>query len=196
MPTLKEAGGQPESFHKDALDAFTQGSVNRTLRSTTWFTPSYIDMIHQTHPQPSRKPGFGSFENPVLRDLFIVDSEMNGQFQNETKYDHYRKIVAYLQERMIGSLGHLFTLKGIPFLDDEIRALCEELHLDENFVLQREMVGQVRGQVISLIAPAQVRDDVVKIACSWGEGYEEKRKNLLILSQLVRKGTQAFFRGK
>ena len=164
---------------------FQDEVVLKAFQESDWFTPKYIAEILKNEPYPERASLLEPFTNPALADFKLIGFKLT-----LTKKDClYLNTLAFVNERMVGPQSHPFRLDGIPFADQEIMELANEFGMNEKFEFYRQMVNQVNSMLLCLIAPKDIRREIVRIGLM---GKEEIGKQALIWSQLVKKGVQAY----
>ncbi len=165
--------------------AFNNDHVRQALASSDWFTPDYIIDIHNTEEVPVRE-GLGPYTDTQLQSFF--DKSYKVEKGNEV----YLGVRKYLCERMISPDGHPLPLHDISFADETFMAFARELGATESYEVDRGMIGEVDSGLLCLIAPEEIRRKVVKVTQDWGEGYEGRKRDVLLWSALVKRGAKAY----
>ncbi len=169
---------QPENNFNAIEQAFAAPAILEAVTQTDWFTASYIEQVHALVPQPEKKL-FGAFTDPLLSMFFelaadeldVTDSGLSG-------------LVEFVSSYLVGRQGHVVPVEQFALVNDEVTSLLAQLGLPNNYQVDRSMAGEVGSYVMCLLALPAVRDQVVRVVCGWGS--EEKRKEVLVWSQLVR----------
>lgn len=164
-------------------DAYLSDNVIRSFVNSDWFTPAFIEEVQANEPEPER-PGLGHWVNKRLDAFFIKQLRLtpdNAAFQGA---------MLYVTQRLVGPQGHPFQLGRISLFDDEVRGYAKELQVPESWEFDRRMIGSTVEGLLSMIAPEDLRRPVVRVACSYGS--EKVKKDVLLWSQLVRKGAEEY----
>ena len=169
---------QPEAAYGDKW-------VIRAIRQSDWLTPKYIDKIRESQPIPEKtSEGINStYKNPFLAEFLAKGAEID-EGLIDAAYN-------YIQNRIVLPDGNVCPLNESPLYDDEIAAVVIELGVFPYSKLSRG-TNQISFGLMCIVAPPKIRDQVVRILLSWEEGNDKIRKDVLLWSQLVKKGASEF----
>jgi hypothetical protein len=167
--------------------AYQNDHVIRAFTSSDWFTPSFVEEVHVSEPEPNRS-GLGHFEDQRLGRFFL--QRLNLGRGNEV----FNGANLFLTLRMASLDGHPLILRKIPFFDEEIQGYADKLNVDDSYVFDRANAYEIEKGLICMIAPEDLRRKVIKVTCTWGT--KEWKTDTLLWTQLVRKGAQQYIETK
>ncbi len=75
---------------------------------------------------------------------------------------------------------------------DILSQLAKSLGANERYEVERGMVFEVDQYLICLVTPEEIRRKVVKQFCRWGEGNDDRRRDVLLWAELVKRGAKQF----
>jgi len=167
--------------------AYTDYLAQYAFLNSDWFTSEYIEEVRANEPFPERESINHPYSDPSLVRYF-------NESQYVTKETHPIFVGAHLyaSQNMVGVQGHPFNLEEISFCDEEILHLAKSLGVKRNHNFDRFMSFSVINGLMSIVAPPDIRRKVVHLEQSWGEGFNKRRIDVLLYSQLVRKGARRF----
>lgn len=172
----------------EAIQAYTDEAVMQALNNCDWFTTEYIEYVQSTVADPERK-GLGPFENKFLADFFMIE------YTPSEQGDVFRSANMYLIQRLVSMSGHPYPLHAIEFLNEQQRnEIIQKFDLPENFEFDRSIHDYIAGILRCIIAPTKIRDEVIKVICSWGS--DVWKKNILTWAEVVKIGAQAYVQRK
>lgn len=169
---------QPENNFNAIEKAFRAPAVLEAVSHSDWFTPSYIEEVHAVVLQPEKKL-FGAFTDPLLSTFFELAAD-----ELEVADSELSSSVEFVSSYLVGRQGHVVPVEQFALVNDEVMSLLAQLGLPSNYQVDRSMVGEVGSYLMCILALPTIRDQVVRVVCSWGS--EEKRREVLVWSQLVR----------
>jgi len=172
-----------------AVEAYQNEHVLEALKNIDWFTADYIDKVRNDEPQPEREENLGPFKDKFLGDFFKFGYRSDDLGKgNET----FMGVRNFLAQEMVGPQGHPYSIGEVSFADEQFLALAKELGVDKRYEVSRDMIWEVDPMIKCLIAPEGIRRKVVKVICSWGEGYKERRRDVILWAELVKRGAKQY----
>lgn len=170
---------------------FGNENVLKSLRNTGWFTPEYITQVVETEPEPERNPNF-TFKDERLREFL-------GRRFPSTEGSVFGQIARFLSRSLLTRDGNTYPFKYIPFADKEFLRYAQSLvkperpgHLVfiEDYDLDR--MTSPGMPLMCMVAPEDIRKKVIKILCGWRPERDFEKKNVLLWTQLSRKGIKQY----
>lgn len=184
----KEEEHKGITINPEVVTAYSDEAVTFALQNCDWFTTEYIEHVQSTVADPERR-GLGPFENKFLADFFMIE------YTSSEQGDVFRSVNMYLTQRLVSMSGHPYPLHAIEFLTEQQKNdLIQKFDLPENFEFNREIFGYIDGILECIIAPEKIRDEVIKVICSWGG--DVWKKNILTWAEVVKIGAQAYTQRK
>jgi len=188
MAQDKYRTGQAEDS-RELGEAYSNENVRASIADCDWFNTDYILEVtaNESDPEFSWDKGFTDKQLAGFLQAPEGMKSVNG------KSDLYQQLKNYVTERMVGSQGHPFPIGNILFADESFLELAKSLGANERYEVERGMVFEVDAYLMCLIAPKNMRRQVVKQCCRWGEGYDDRRRDVLLWAELVKRGAKQFF---
>ena len=169
-------------------EAYNDKNVLASIANCDWFTKDYILDVVANEPDAEYSAEEGLKDKQLAG--FLQAPE--GMKSLDGKNDLYQQLKKYVTERMVGSQGHPFPIGNIPFADESFLELAKSLGANERYEVERGMVFEVEAYLMCLVAPKNMRRQVVKQCCRWGEGYEDRKRDVLLWAELVKRGAKQF----
>jgi len=175
----------PQVFSDEVRRVYSDGNVLAALLDCDWFNMSYILDVRDSEPRPEWDSKTG------LADKFLAEFLQSGDMLEEDN-ELFKEFQIYLNKRMIGPQGHPYSIGNIPFADESFFEIAETLGVDKAYEVERGMIFDLSGYATCLVAPKKLRRKVVRQICSWGEGYDGRRRNVLLWAELAKRGAKQF----
>jgi len=160
--------------------AFSNAHVLDALHASEWFTPQFIEDVHNKDVYPVRVGLSAPFTDPRLAHFF--DKQLHLGKGN----DVYLGVKAYLYQHMVTREGHPLPLNRIPFADEEFLTFARSLGVTDSYEVDRGMIGDVDSSLLCLVAPAEIRRPVIRVNMNWGN--ENVKRDTLLWADLGRRG--------
>jgi len=164
--------------------AFSNAHVFDALRTSDWFTPQFIEDVHNKDAYPLKEGLSTPFADPRLAHFF------DKQFHLGKGNEAYLGVQKYVYQRMITDEDHPVPLNQIPFADKEFLTFARSLGVSDSYEVDRGMIGSVDNSLLCLIAPAEIRRPVVRVTMNWGS--ENVKRDTLLWADLSRRGAQSW----
>ncbi len=178
-----------EQVKDSIVQAYCDENVRASIAECDWFNTDYILEVVANEPDSEYSIEEGLKDKQVAG--FIQAPEQANLVKG--KSDLYHQLKNYVTERMVGSQGHPFPIGNIPFADESFLELAKSLGANERYEVERGMVFEVDQYLICLVTPEEIRRKVVKQFCRWGEGNDDRRRDVLLWAELVKRGAKQFF---
>lgn len=174
---------------KDSIvQAYSNENVRASIADCDWFNTDYILEVVANEPDSEYSAEEG-LKDKQLAGFLQAPKQVN---LVKGKSDLYQQLKNYVTGSMVGRQGHPFPIGNIPFADESFLELAKSLGANEGYEVKRGMVFEVDAYLMCLIAPKNMRRQVVKECCRWGEGYDDRRRDVLLWAELVKRGAKQF----